>query len=67
MRTPDYTGQFKRDFRKVESRGKDMRKVEEAMFLLLSAFAGTVQRPCAERFLAALPGIAHCAGLAACL
>jgi mRNA interferase YafQ len=36
VRIPDYTGQFKRDFRKVELRGKDMSKVEEAMFLLLS-------------------------------
>jgi mRNA interferase YafQ len=35
MRTPDYTGQFKRDFRKAESRGKDMSKLEKAMSLLL--------------------------------
>ncbi len=36
MRTPDYTGQFKRDFKKIESRGKDIAKMEEAMFLLLT-------------------------------
>ena len=36
MRTPDYTGQFKRDFKKVESRGKDIAKMEEAIFLLLT-------------------------------
>jgi len=37
MRTPAYTKQFKRDFQKAESRGKDIKKLEEAMFLLLSA------------------------------
>jgi mRNA interferase YafQ len=36
MRTPDYTKQFKRDFRKTESRGQDMSKIEDAMFLLLT-------------------------------
>jgi mRNA interferase YafQ len=44
MRTPDYTGQFKRDFRKLESRGKDMAKMEEAMFLLLT------EAPLPERY-----------------
>ena len=36
MRKPDFTGQFKRDFKKTESRGKDMAKMEEAMSLLLT-------------------------------
>ena len=35
MRTPDFTAQFKRDFKKAESRGKDMTKLEEIMGLLL--------------------------------
>jgi len=36
MRKPDYSTQFRRDFRKVESRGKDMPKIETAMALLLA-------------------------------
>lgn len=36
MRFPDYTKQFKRDFKKYESRGKDMAKMEQAMILLLT-------------------------------
>ena len=36
MRRPDYTGQFKRDFRKMESRGKNMAKMEEVMAYLLA-------------------------------
>lgn len=36
MRTPNYTGQFKRDFKKAESRGKDLRKLEAAITLLLA-------------------------------
>ncbi len=39
MRTPDYTNQFKRDFRKAEARKKDMAKMEKAMFLLLTEAA----------------------------
>jgi mRNA interferase YafQ len=36
MRTPDFTGQFKRDFKKSESRGLDMAKIEAVMALLLA-------------------------------
>ena len=37
MHIPAYTKRFKRDFKKAESRGKDIKKLEEAMFLLVSA------------------------------
>jgi len=37
MRKPDFTGQFKRDFKKSEARGLDMAKLEKAMDLLLAA------------------------------
>jgi len=37
VRKPDFTGQFKRDFNKSESRGLNMAKLEEAMALLLAA------------------------------
>lgn len=36
MRTPDYTGQFKRDFKKAEARGLDMRKMAAAIAALLA-------------------------------
>lgn len=36
MRKPDYSTQFKRDFKKAENRGKDMPKLERAMALLLA-------------------------------
>jgi mRNA interferase YafQ len=36
MRKPDFTGQFKRDFKKSESRGLNMAKLEAIMALLLA-------------------------------
>ncbi len=36
MRIAGYTAQFKRDFKKAESRGKDMSKISEAMRLIAS-------------------------------
>ena len=36
MRSPAYAKRFKRDFKKAEARGKDIQKLEEAMFLLVS-------------------------------
>ena len=37
MRTPVYTKQFKRDFQRAELRGKDIKKLEKAIFLLIAA------------------------------
>lgn len=36
MRIAGYTAQFKRDFKKAESRGKDMSKISEPMRLIAS-------------------------------
>ncbi len=36
MRTASYTGQFKRDVKLAEKRGKDMRKLRYVMELLLT-------------------------------
>lgn len=36
MRLPSYTGQFKRDVRLAEKRGKDMGKLREIISLLLA-------------------------------
>ena len=36
MRTPVYSGQFKRDVKKAEKRGKDMSKLREVVHLLLA-------------------------------
>ncbi len=35
MRTPVYSGQFKRDLKATKKRGKDMRKIKRLMQLLL--------------------------------
>ncbi len=35
MRSPAYSGQFKRDLKTVQKRGKDMEKIKELMRLLL--------------------------------
>ena len=35
MRTPDYSTQFRRDFGKVEARGKNISQIEKVMGLLL--------------------------------
>lgn len=37
MRTPAYSGQFKRDVRTAEKRGKDMAKLRTPMTLLVQA------------------------------
>ncbi|PKM03859.1 MAG: type II toxin-antitoxin system mRNA interferase toxin, RelE/StbE family [Gammaproteobacteria bacterium HGW-Gammaproteobacteria-6] len=37
MRTPAYSGQFKRDVRAAEKRGKDMAKLRTLMTLLVQA------------------------------
>lgn len=37
MRSPAYSGQFKRDVRRVEKRGKDMSKLRSLMTLLIDA------------------------------
>jgi len=37
MRTPAYSGQFKRDVRALQKRGKDMVKLKAAMQLLLES------------------------------
>ncbi|KXU38858.1 damage-inducible protein [Ventosimonas gracilis] len=37
MRTPYYCGQFKRDLRTAQKRGKDMDKLRELMQLLIDA------------------------------
>ncbi len=34
MRVAGYTAQFKRDYKKAASRGKDMSAIEQAMYLL---------------------------------
>ena len=39
MRKPDYSTQFKRDFKKAEARGKDMSRLDRAMGLLLAEAA----------------------------
>lgn len=36
MRLPSYTGQFKRDVKLAERRGKDMRKLRDVIRLLLA-------------------------------
>ncbi|MHB0992419.1 MAG: type II toxin-antitoxin system YafQ family toxin [Burkholderiales bacterium] len=36
MRTPSYSGQFKRDVKLAEKRGKDMNKLRDIMGLLLA-------------------------------
>ena len=36
MRLPSYTGQFKRDVKRVEKRGKDMDKLRHVICLLLT-------------------------------
>ncbi|MCH5276365.1 MAG: type II toxin-antitoxin system YafQ family toxin [Desulfovibrionaceae bacterium] len=36
MRKPDYSTQFKRDFKKAELRGKEMAKLDKVMALLLA-------------------------------
>ena len=36
MRKPDYSTQFKRDFKKAEFRGKEMAKLDKALALLLA-------------------------------
>ena len=36
MRSPSYSGQFRRDVRRAEKRGKDMGKLRHAIGLLLS-------------------------------
>ena len=35
MRTPRYSGQFKRDLKAVKKRGKDMEKIKRLMRLLI--------------------------------
>jgi mRNA interferase YafQ len=35
MRTPVYSGQFKRDLKAAQKRGKDMEKIKEPMCLLI--------------------------------
>jgi mRNA interferase YafQ len=37
MRTPVYTGQFRRDIRRAQSRGKDMLKLRDVLSLLIAA------------------------------
>ena len=37
MRTPVYTGQFRRDARRAKRRGKDMSKLREVMAMLIEA------------------------------
>jgi mRNA interferase YafQ len=37
MRTPVYTGQFRRDIRRAQSRGKDMSKLRDVLSLLIAA------------------------------
>ena len=37
MRSPSYTGQFKRDVKLAEKRGKDMSKLRTVIVLLLAA------------------------------
>ena len=35
MRTPDYSGQFKRDLTAAQKRGKDVEKIKDVMRLLI--------------------------------
>ncbi len=37
MRTPVHTGQFRRDIRRAQRRGKDMSKLREMLSLLIAA------------------------------
>jgi mRNA interferase YafQ len=37
MRTPVHTGQFRRDARRAQKRGKDMSKLREVLTLLIAA------------------------------
>jgi mRNA interferase YafQ len=37
MRTPVYTGQFRRDTRRAKKRGKDMSKLRDVLTLLIAA------------------------------
>jgi mRNA interferase YafQ len=37
MKTPLYTGQFRRDVKRMEKRGKDMSKLRKVIVLLLEA------------------------------
>jgi mRNA interferase YafQ len=37
MRTPVHTGQFRRDIRRAQRRGKDMSKLREVLSLLIAA------------------------------
>lgn len=45
MRQPDYSGQFKRDVKQAEKRGKDMGKLKAIMSLLIDG------EPLPERYL----------------
>jgi mRNA interferase YafQ len=37
MRTPEHTGQFRRDIRRAQKRGKDMSKLRVVLTLLIAA------------------------------